>query len=104
LAGSVRRVVRPTAWQWLTEHYDQLVQKLGTKTALGLPRMAGSFCSQEQLAEVKEFFAEHKGVPEGTERNLNLALEDIERCVRQREAIREPLKAYLKESASVGFS
>ncbi len=98
LAGSVRRVVRPTAWQWLTEYYDQLVQKLGTKTALGLPRMASGFCSQEQLIEVKAFFAEHKGVPEGTERNLNLALEDIERCVRQREAIREPLGVYLKES------
>ena len=104
LVGSVRRVVRPTAWQWLTEHYDQLVQKLGTKTALGLSRMASRLCRQGQLAEVKEFFAGHKGVPEGTERNLNLTLEDIERCIRQRQAIREPLKAYLKESASVASS
>ena len=104
LAGSVRRVARPTAWQWLTEHYDQLVQKLGTKTALGFPRMVSGFCSQGQLDEVKEFFAGHKGVPEGTERNLNLALEDIERCVRQREAIREPLKEYLEKSFLVASS
>ena len=95
LAGSIRRAARPAAWQWLTENYNQLVEKLGPTGASYLPRMATGFCSPERHAEVKTFFAEHEGVPEGTERNLNLALEDIERCVRQREAIREPLREYL---------
>ncbi len=98
LAGSIRRAARPAAWQWLTENYDQLVEKLGPWGASYLPRVATGFCSPERHAEVKTFFTEHEGVPEGTERKLNLALEDIERCVRQREAIREPLRKYLAAS------
>ena len=69
LAGSVRRVARPTAWQWLTEHYDQLVQKLGTKTALRLPRMASGFCSRTSslkskrfLLGIREYLRERSGI------------------------------------------
>ena len=80
------------------KNHDQLVENLGLRIASMLPRMSTSFCSPERPAEVKMFFAEHEGVREGTECNLNLALENIVRCVRRREAIWEPLREDLSAS------
>lgn len=101
LAEAIRQAARPAAWEWLTENYDQVVKKLGQTGSVRLPWLASSFCSQDRAAQVKAFFNGREGVPEGTARNLSLALEDIEQCARQREVIREPLLEFLAGESQV---
>ncbi len=86
---------REAVWAWFTEHYDALVERLGREAAPRLPSLAAGFCSAADRAKVAEFFADPKRAPEGTARNLGLALESIDRCIRLRERISGPLATRL---------
>ena len=95
LIRALNPTARPVAWVWLTQHYAQIVTHIGQARAARLPSLASGFCSWQAHAAVKDFFEAHKRVPIGTAQNVSLALEDIERCIRQRGIIREPLRQYL---------
>lgn len=95
LVRALSPTARPVAWVWLTQHYAQIVKQLGPARAARLPALASSFCSWQAHSAVKAFFESQKRVPIGTAQNLSLALEDIERCVGQRETIQEPLRQHL---------
>jgi aminopeptidase N/puromycin-sensitive aminopeptidase len=95
LVRALSPTARPVAWVWLTQHYAQIVKQLGPARAARLPSLASSFCSWQAHSAVKAFFEKQKELPIGTAQNLSLALEDIERCARQRQTIREPLRHYL---------
>ena len=69
-------------------------------TAGQLPNVAAGFCDAKRHREVGEFFAQLEDAPPGTDRNVRLALEDIERCFRAREVVQAPLGSYLREYAS----
>ena len=98
LVRALSPAARPVAWVWLTQHYTQLVSQLGSARAARLPAVASGLCSWPAHTAVKTFFEADRRAPLGTVRNLNLALEDIERCARQRERLREPLRQYLAGS------
>ena len=95
LVRAVRPSARGAAWSWLVRRYDELVEVLGEKSAPGLPSMGSGFCKREDAQRVNDFFSETAHAPEGTEHNLRLVVEGIERCVALREAATEPLRAYL---------
>ena len=101
LLGGVEDESRHVAWEWLQLRYDELLRMLGPMSAPRVPNLTAGFCSEERAAEVEAFFEAAAQAPVGTERNVNLALESIARCVRLRAAIREPLRAWLGAQSSV---
>ncbi|MBW2444852.1 MAG: ERAP1-like C-terminal domain-containing protein [Deltaproteobacteria bacterium] len=94
VAGSIRRPAHPGAWAFIESHHAALVERLGPVAAAGLPRMAGSFCSRREHDAVEAFFKRQPPVP-GRKRNLDLTLEDIERCAEARETVGGPLQVWL---------
>ena len=94
---------RAVAWEWLQLHYAALLPTLGPMSAPRLPSLTAGFCTEERAAEVEAFFDladMAAAAPDGTARNLNLALESIARCVRLRAAIREPFRVWLAAAPS----
>lgn len=84
------------AWTWLEERYPEIVARLGPMTATGLPRVAEGLCDEADRRRVATFFASVDDAPEGTERNVRLALEEIERCARLRARIADDLALALQ--------
>jgi alanyl aminopeptidase len=80
-----RPASRDALWAWFTEHYDAVITRLGEEAAPRMPSLAAGFCTAAERAKVAAFFADPKHAPEGTARNLGLALESIDRCIRLRE-------------------
>ena len=87
LMSAVPSVRQGVAWSWLEEHYGDVVARLGPMTSTQLPQAAAGLCTQGDRDRVAAFFAGVEGAPEGTDRNLRLALEEIDRCVRLRARI-----------------
>jgi hypothetical protein len=52
-----------------------------------LPRVAEGLCDEASRKRVVAFFEGVRDAPEGTDRNLGLALEEIEACTRLRARI-----------------
>jgi alanyl aminopeptidase len=87
---------REVAWNWLQENWASVVDKVGEKSAASFPWVGSSFCSEERKAEVEAFFGQEEHQVPGMERNLNQALESIERCVRYRAYARGDAHEFLK--------
>jgi len=104
VAGGVRAPQQPVAWAWLESRYAEIAGKLGPMTATRLPHAASGLCTREEGLRVHDFFASAPGVPSGTERNVRLVLEDIERCARMREAIQPGLARALVGNGQYGTS
>jgi alanyl aminopeptidase len=68
------------AWQWLTEHYDAVRERLGAENAGFLPLAAAAFCSAERAAEIRAFFEPRMAATDGGPRNLASAIETVELC------------------------
>jgi alanyl aminopeptidase len=87
LLGGLRDepAVRDAVWSWFTGNYDALVARLGAEAAPRLPSIGAGFCNAGDRARVAAFFADPRRAPDGTARNLGLALESIDRCVRLNE-------------------
>ena len=90
-----REVSRRTAWTWMTAHYEALVTRIGEKSAPGLPSVGAGFCASDDRAAVDAFFRGLNAPVQGTERNLKLALEGIDRCVRSKTRHAADLEAWL---------
>jgi alanyl aminopeptidase len=71
---------RERAWQWYTEHFDQLRARYGRFQGGGAPWHAASFCSEEAAAEVQRFFEPRVAELTGGPRNLAGAVEAISLC------------------------
>ncbi len=95
LMRSSGRPTREATWTWMTENYDAIVKVLGESAAPRLPWLGAGFCTPEDRARVEAYFADPARAPDGTARNLGLALEGIDRCVRLRAATRGPLAEWL---------
>jgi hypothetical protein len=87
------------SWSWFKEHYEAIVQKLGTKSKARLPRVGGGFCSPEGRQSVASFFSTPEKAPAGTERNLANTLESIDRCVRFRSFVTGDLREFLRSQS-----
>jgi cytosol alanyl aminopeptidase len=89
------RMTRTQLWEWMVQHYTEVLALLGDKHVSRFPRMASQFCAPAQRAAVVEFFKDEAHRASGTERNLRLALERIDRCIRLRGHTEAALDRYL---------
>ena len=89
------RMTRTQVWEWMVQHYGKLLEVLGDKYAARFPSLAGGFCAPAQRAAVVAFFKDASHRTSGTERNLGLALERIDRCIRVRAESEAALDRYL---------
>jgi alanyl aminopeptidase len=71
---------RGDTWTWVELNFEELVERIGSNRAGGLPRLASSFCRVERAEELKEFFAPIIDTLGGGPRNLTSALERIRLC------------------------
>ena len=71
---------RHRAWQWFTEHFDDLASRFGSAELGASPWNAASFCSREAAAEVERFFRPRVAELSGGPRNLAGAVEAILLC------------------------
>jgi len=90
------RMTRHLVWEWAVRNYDAILKLLGDKYGSRFPSMASGFCAPPQRAEVVAFFEPEARRPSGTARNLGLALERIDRCIRLRRDTEAALDAYLR--------
>jgi aminopeptidase N/puromycin-sensitive aminopeptidase len=82
------------AWSWTRKNWDRVQAQLTTASGGNLISALGSFCSAKERTEVADFFATHK--VEASERALAKSLDEIDACVRLREAQEPRLKAWLQ--------
>ena len=90
------RMTRTQVWEWMVQHYSEVLGLIGEKYASRFPGMASRFCAPAQRAAVVEFFTDDAHRTSGTDRNLGLALERIDRCIRLRADTEAALDRYLK--------
>ncbi|MEZ4473714.1 MAG: M1 family aminopeptidase [bacterium] len=93
--GAGRPTTRRAGFAWLEAKYADVVRVVGPAVAPRLPYMAGGFCSAEQRDRVAAFFGAAEHAPDGTGRNLGRILERIDRCVRLRASLAEPVARWL---------
>ena len=91
----LRDETHSVTWDWFTANYDVIATKVGNKSIGDLPGIGTGFCSAEGREKVAAFFADPKHRTEGTERNLAVALESIDQCVRRRQYIATGLATFL---------
>ncbi|MBZ4421034.1 M1 family metallopeptidase [Myxococcus sp. RHSTA-1-4] len=86
---------RAGAFDFLREHFQLLLQRLPRDTAAWLLNTGGAFCDAGDRQRVAGFFAPHAARIEGGERVLAQALERVDLCIAQREALRPGLERFL---------
>lgn len=87
LMGQLRDVGgREHAWQWLTEHYDEVRALLGAEYGGYLPFTLSGFCDRAHAEAGRAFFAPRVGDTHGGPRNLESALEAVLLCAERAEA------------------
>jgi aminopeptidase N len=84
LVGPMRAPARLTALDWLQTHYAALLERIGPKAAPRLPDIGHGLCSADAHARLERFFRSLENPPSGLGRNLNLVLEEVERCMKRR--------------------
>jgi alanyl aminopeptidase len=72
--------MRNETWTWITEHYQELAERVGRLSESNLPWLAWRFCDDARADEVQQFFAPFIDEVEGGPRNLAGAVEDIRIC------------------------
>jgi puromycin-sensitive aminopeptidase len=83
------------AWRFLTEHWDDLLQRLPDNTIMRMVEGVVALSTPELAAEVQRFFAEHH-VPDAGKR-LDQALERLQIAVAFRQRETESLERYLAQ-------
>ncbi len=86
---------RQSAWGWLKEHFDALVERLPPSYAGYLPQLMSGACDEATAAAVGEFFASRVEELPGGPRNLAAATESIRLCVALAEEQRPKVHAFL---------
>ena len=96
LAGMLRdRDLQEQTWSYIKDHWEQIHAQFTTSSGAYVVGAAGSFCSVEKHDEVLEFFNTHKVM--ATERALKIAGDNINSCIRLRQAQEPNLKTWLTE-------
>jgi aminopeptidase N len=91
------RDTREQTWTYLRQNWDKVHAQFTTNSGSRVVATAGTFCSTEKRDEVAKFFATHK--VDASERTLAKALDNINDCVRLREAQEPSLHEWLAAQA-----
>ena len=79
---------RERAWAWFTEHFDEVIARLGSGRGGGTPWHATGFCTEEDAERVRRFFEPRVAALAGGPRNLAGAVEAISLCAKRAAAHR----------------
>jgi aminopeptidase N len=86
------------AWDFIRQHWTEVEGKLSNYSDASMVQNTGGFCDAAKRDEVQQFFAEHK-VP-AAERELKLAVEQINVCIDIRTHQQPVLQSWLREHQS----
>ncbi len=87
---------RAAAFDFLREHFEALRDRLPRDIAPWLLSAGGAFCDATHRGQVADFLGPHARAFEGGERLLAQALERVDLCIAQREALRPGLERFLR--------
>ena len=90
--------VQPQAWEFVQTHWSEVIAKGPPDSGARFIAAAGAFCSVEGRQSVAAFFAAHP--VEGAERMLRRSLDQIDDCVRLRQAQQPLLRQWLDAQQS----
>lgn len=79
---------RERAWEWFTEHFDEVTARLGSGRGGGTPWHATGFCTEDAAERVRRFFEPRVAALAGGPRNLAGAVEAISLCAKRAAAQR----------------
>ena len=71
---------RAAAYDWVEQHFDALVARVGSELGAQLTRAAGAFCSTERSERARRFLEPRAEALTGGPRLLRLSLEGSEAC------------------------
>jgi aminopeptidase N len=86
------------AWDFVRQHWTEVEAKLSNYSDASVVQSTGVFCDAAKRDEVQQFFAEHK-IP-AAERELKLALEQINVCIDVRTHQQPLLQSWLQQHQS----
>jgi len=84
------------SFDWMMEHYEQVMAKMPPLFAAFLPYSAGG-CSRERLAKAEAFFGDVSRKVAGTEESLAKVSDQVNDCAGLREREGARVAAYLKQ-------
>lgn len=90
---------RQLAWEFVRQHWPEIETKLSNYSEATLVQAASVFCDTNKRDEVRQFFSERK-IP-AAERELNLALEQINVCIDIRTHQQPILQSWLQRHEPV---
>ncbi|MBB5213059.1 M1 family metallopeptidase [Microbulbifer hydrolyticus] len=68
-------------WQWLTDNFAAVVNKIPEQWRRNTPRFAANFCDQQSLKQVQMLFTQQQKLVPGYERALDQTEEGINLCM-----------------------
>ncbi|MCX2782141.1 M1 family aminopeptidase [Microbulbifer thermotolerans] len=77
--------VREANWQWLQQHFTEVVNKVPAQWRRQTPAFARAFCDKGKLTEVRQLFAQHGQLAPGHQRSLAQTEEQIQLCMALKE-------------------
>jgi aminopeptidase N/puromycin-sensitive aminopeptidase len=89
---------RQVAWDFVRQHWTEVEAKFSNYSDASVVQSTGVFCDTAKRNEVQQFFAEHK-IP-AAERELKLALEQINVCIDVRTHQQPLLQSWLQQHQS----
>jgi aminopeptidase N len=75
-----RRATQDQAWDFVSEHWPEVLRKGTAVSGTRIVEASGSFCSVAKRKQVESFFREHP--VDASERELRKSLDSIDECVR----------------------
>jgi alanyl aminopeptidase len=91
------RKTRDTVYAFIKEHYEPLVAMLPHQWRTGMIHMAGVFCDQEHLDDVKAFFGPKAENAPGGPKALAQTLERIQLCMALRATQQPSIEAFFEK-------
>jgi hypothetical protein len=88
-------------FQWVLDHYDEIMTHIPPEYAAMMPVIAGG-CSRARLAKAKEFFAMPAHHVAGTDEQLAKVSEQVNDCYGLRERESPAVNKYMREFTESG--
>ncbi len=92
-----RRQTQDQAWEYVQQHWPEILRKATSSSGARIVAAAGSFCTVERRDEVANFFRSHDA---GTSpRALRQSLDRIDECIHLRAAQEPALRSWLQQKS-----
>ena len=95
--ASADRRTRQAAYDFVKQHYDQIIGRMPPDFGARLPSVARSFCDAEHRKDVEVFFSDKVSRSRGGPRALAQTLERMDLCIALRAAQQDSVTAFLKK-------